>query len=319
MTMEKQTDFNEFYNKTRDKNRSSGDYSKAASSGDYSKAASSGACSKAASSGACSKAASSGDYSKAASSGAYSTAASSGAYSTAASSGISSKAASSGACSKAASSGAYSTAASSGAYSTAASSGDHSACVAVGLHAAVKGDIGNLLMASEYKKKGHKYIPIGGKADIVDGKILKPDCWYVVKNGKWVEADYTDGIFSYVISTHGSFKKLKNENGDIFYLVNDGKKSAHGKTIKEAYENLIYKISDRDKSFYKGLTLKSKHTVPELVEMYRVITGACEYGVKNFIKNQKNLKEKYTIEEVIELTANNYGNELFKKFFKENT
>ena len=106
-------------------------------------------------------------------------------YSTAASSGNSSAAASSGDGSKAASSGDG---------STAASSGDYSACAAIGYRAAVKGDKGNLLMASEYTKKNGEYVPIGGKADIVDGKKLKADCWYIVEGGEWVEVDFTDEI-----------------------------------------------------------------------------------------------------------------------------
>jgi hypothetical protein len=304
---------------------SSGDYSKAASSGnsstavssgDYSKAASSGDYSTAVSSGDYSTAASSGDYSKAASSGNSSTAASSGYYSTAASSGDSSTAVSSGNYSKAASSGYYSKAASSGNSSTAASSGDYSACSALGYRAAVKGDMGNLLMASEYARKDDKLIPVGGKADIVDGKLLKPDCWYIVEGGEWVEVDYTDGLFHRVLSTRGNVRKLKNDEGDIVYLVTDNGKSAHGSTIKKARENLIYKIGDRDKSEYEGLKLNSKHTVPELIEMYRVITGACEYGVKAFIENQEKVKDKYTIKEIIALTEGQYGHDQFKKFFK---
>ena len=311
---------------------SSGYYSKAASSGDSSTAASSGYYSKAASSGGRSTAASSGDRSTAASSGYYSTAASSGYYSKAASSGYYSKAASSGDRSTAASSGDSSTAASSGYYSTAASSGnysaaassgysskaassgDRSACSALGYRAAVKGDTGNLLMCSEYDKD-HK--PIGGKADIVDGKTLKPQCWYIVEGGEWVEVDFTDNVFARVISTKGSVKKLKNDDDEIFYLVTDGTNSAHGDTIKEARESLLYKIGDRDKSDYADVKLGDKFTVPELAVMYRVITGACEYGVKSFIKGQGKMKKKYSVSEIIDLTKGQYGNNDYKEFFSK--
>ena len=282
------TDFDDFYKKTEKENKSSGYNSTAASSGNYSKAASSGNSSKAASSGNSSTAASSGSSSKAASSGYNSTAASSGYNSKAASSGSSSKA---------------------------ASSGYNSACSALGYRAAVKGSAGNLLMASEYITENGEYIPIGGKADIVDGKILKPDCWYIVESGEWVEVDFTDDMFHRIVSTRNNIKKLKNENGEIVYLVSDGDKHAHGKTIKEARENLIYKIGDRDKSAYEHIKLSSKHTVPELIEMYRVITGACEYGVKDFVKSQENLKKKYSLSEIIELTENCYGHDVFKDFF----
>ena len=213
----------------------------------------------------------------------------------------------------AASSGKYSQAASSGNYSKASCDGDYAACSALGYRAAVKGDLGNLLMCSEYNED---FEPIGGKADLVDGKNLKPNRWYIVEAGKWVEADFTDGIFHRVIYTRGNVKKLKDDSGGIAYLVTDGDKAAHGKTIKEARENLIYKTGSRDKSKYEGLKLTSKHSVPELIEMYRVITGACAYGVKSFIESQSEVKKSYTIKEIIEITEGQYGHNEFKAFFE---
>ena len=129
-----------------------------------------------------------------------------------------SAAASSGNCSTAASSGDSSKAASSGDYSAAASSGYYSACTAVGYRAAVKGDKGNLIMASEYIKKDDELIPIGGKADIVDGKKIKAGSWYIVENAEWVEVDFTDGIFSRVISDKKGVKKVKTDNGDVLFI-----------------------------------------------------------------------------------------------------
>ena len=227
--------FKEFYKNAKES--ATGYYSKAASSGNYSTAASSGYYSKAASSG---------YYSKAASSGNYSTAASSGDYSTAASYGNSSKAASS------------------GDYSTAASSGDYSACAAVGYRAAVKGDIGNLIMASEYIKKDTAFIPIGGKADLIDGKILKPNCWYIVENEKWVEVDFSDGVFSYVLSSKKGIKKVKTEDDRIMFIASDENGiSAHGKSKKEATEELLFKTGKRDISEYKNMPLTAVKTPSE--------------------------------------------------------
>jgi hypothetical protein len=291
---------------------SPGNYSTAASSGNYSTAASSGDGSQAASSGYRSQAASSGDGSKAASSGNYSTAASSGDGSQAASSGYRSQAASSGYRSQAASSGNGSKAASSGDDSKAASSGENSACSALGYRAAVKGDLGNLLMCSEYSQEG---VPLGGKADLVDGKILKPDCWYIVEGGEWVEVDFTDNLFHYVISTKGNVKKLKNIHGDTVYLVTDGEHSAHGDTIKQARESLLFKKTDRDTSEYDGLSLDDKKTPMEWAVAYHVITGACEYGCKQFMKSKK-LKKQYTLREILEETKGAYGYEKFSEFFK---
>jgi len=256
----------------------------------------------------CSKAASSGDSSKAASSGYYSTAASSGDSSTAASSGNSSTAASSGDSSTAASSGNYSTAASSGDCSTAASSGDFSACSALGYRAAVKGDKGNLLMASEYVKKDGIYIPVGGKADLVDGKKIKANQWYIVEGGKWVAVDFTDNIFAYVLSNKAGVKKVKTENGKILFIVtDDNSNSAHGETIAEAREDLIYKsVAKFDGEIPKTATGK------EWIGIYRAVTGACAIGVRMFVEGTgKSIDDNYTAKEISVLVKGQYGADKF--------
>lgn len=237
-----------------------------------------------------------------------STAASSGESSTAASSGEDSKAASSGESSTVASSGNFSTAASSGYCSTAASSGKNSACSALGYRAAVKGDIGNLLMASEYIIKNNEYIPIGGRADIVDGNKLKPDRWYIVEGNEWVEVDFADGIFSRVISNKSGVKKVKTDNGDVLYIVGDDNGNyAHGKTIKEAREDLVYKVVAK----FDG-ELPKKATGKEWVSIYRALTGACAAGVKNFVERTgKSLDEEYTAIEISKLVKGEFGGDIF--------
>ena len=289
---------------------SSGYSSTAASSGYSSTAASSGNYSTAASSGNYSKAASSGDSSKAASSGNCSTAASSGNCSTAASSGNYSKAASSGYCSTAASSGNYSTAASSGNCSKAASSGYYSGCTSIGYRAAVKGDLGNLLMASEYIIKNDECIPIGGKADLVDGKKLKPNRWYIVESGEWVEVDLSDNIFGRVLSNRSGVKKIKTDGGSILFVVSDENgNTAHGKTIKEARADLIYKNVAK----FEGETPKSA-TGAEWVGIYRAVTGACAAGVRMFVESKNiDLTKSYKAKAVSKLVVGQYGADKFSE------
>ena len=233
--------------------------------------------------------------------------------STAASSGYYSTAASSGNGSTAASSGDYSKAASSGDGSKAASSGDSSGCTAIGYRAAVSGDIGNLIMASEYTRKHGKLIPVGGKADIVDGKKLKPNAYYIVECGEWVEVDFTDGVFSRVISSKKGIKKIKSDNGDIAYIVADPEgNSAHGKTLKEAAQELQFKTASRDVSKYQNMANTTRKTPEEWAFVYRVITGACQYGTKQFMESKGELKKTYTLSEIITQTKGAYGHDKFK-------
>jgi hypothetical protein len=67
-----------------------------------------------------------------------------------------------------------------------------------------------------------------------------------------------DNIVSKVIQEKGNVLKVIN-NGKTTesYIVSNGENFAHGTTIKEAKESLIYKISNRDTSEYNNLTVNS--------------------------------------------------------------
>ena len=54
----------------------------------------------------------------------------------------------------------------------------------------------------------------------------------------------------------------------------------------------------------------------EAIRMYRVITGACEFGTKSFVESLSNVKDNYTVNEVLELTEGQYGNETLKSFLE---
>jgi hypothetical protein len=133
------------------------------------------------------------------------------------------------------------------------------------------------------------------------------------ENGKYIEVD---GMFVEVISKHLNVWKCKYVNTDkVVYIVTDGTRYAHGSSIDEARTDLKYKISDRDSSSYNGLTVNSKLGFWEMVECYRVITGACKEGVKEFLKRKCVEEREYSIGEVIEKTVGEYRADVFKEFF----
>ena len=166
----------------------SGNYSPAATSGNYSHAATSGDYSHAATSGDYSHAATSGNSSHAATSGNYSPAATSGNYSHAATSGDYSHAATSGDYSHAATSGNSSHAATSGKCSPASTSGDYSIAAAIGRNSKAKSTIGNWIVLAEYGEwNGKTYPVLCVKCGKIDGVSLKPDTYYQLKNGEFVE------------------------------------------------------------------------------------------------------------------------------------
>ena len=125
-----------------------------------------------------------------------------------------------------------------------------------------------------------------------------------------------DGKFSEVVHQKGNIWKLKDVNREnYYYLVTDGEKFAHGETIKQAKADLIYKISNRDKSVYKDIDVSQKHEYSYCIEMYRVITGACAAGVKQFIESKGIKPTKFSVIDINNITNGAYGSESFKSFF----
>ena len=165
------------------------------------------------------------------------------------------------------------------------------------------------------------YLYLGG-TPITDTSMVNRKFTVNMVDKLWSNSKFimVDGMFAEKVTHHGNLWEVKKINSTkTFFIVTDGNgKYAHGDTIQEAKKDLIYKISNRDKSEYENLTLSSELTFEEAVECYRVITGACSFGTKDFVENHLGEKKgKYTIQEMIDLTRGRYGNETFKEFFKQ--
>jgi len=152
----------------------SGGYSQLAASGDYSKLAASGYSSKLAASGDSSQLAASGDYSKLAASGDSSKLAASG---------YSSRLAASGDSNQLAASGDSNQLAASGYYSKLVMTGNNSVGANISINGVIKGKKGCWITLAEYKNN----IPVCVKSAKIDGKKIKEDVWYELKDGKFNE------------------------------------------------------------------------------------------------------------------------------------
>jgi hypothetical protein len=103
--------------------------------------------------------------------------------------------------------------------------------------------------------------------------------------------------------------------GKTAYCVQSGEKFSHGDTVEKAIEDLRYKIADRDQSGFKEWALEKEISIDEAIESYRVITGACELGVREFCESI-NIPESLTVAKVIEITEGRYGHEQYREFFR---
>ena len=67
--------------------------------------------------------------------------------------------------------------------------GKESVAMAIGYNSKAKGSLGCFIVLTEYKNLGREYHIVDVKSAKVDGKKIKPDTFYKLINGEFVEAD----------------------------------------------------------------------------------------------------------------------------------
>jgi hypothetical protein len=126
------------------------------------------------------------------------------------------------------------------------------------------------------------------------------------ENGKYIKVD---GIFTEVLHKKGNIYKVKKLNSfKEYYLVSEDGFYAHGETLKQACNDLKFKIIAEK---LKNEPI-NKDTILN-VQYYRTVTGACEIGCKDWMK-QNNIQEPITAGELFPILekTNAYGFEKFK-------
>ena len=83
----------------------------------------------------------------------------------------------------------WSAATNTGDRSAATVEGKESVAMAIGRNSKAKGSLGCFIVLAEYKKLGREYHIVDVKSAKVDGKKIKPDTFYKLINGEFVEAD----------------------------------------------------------------------------------------------------------------------------------
>ena len=178
----------------------SGDFSAAMNSGERSVATNTGSCSAAMNSGERSAATNTGSCSAAMNSGYKSAAMNTGYKSTAMNTGDKSAATNTGSYSAAMNTGNDSAAMNTGDRSVAMNTGDYSAAtntgkngfaISTGIEGKAKGSLGCYIAVAEwtYDESADEYKLAGFKTHKVDGKTIKPDTFYSLKNGKFVAVE----------------------------------------------------------------------------------------------------------------------------------
>ena len=156
----------------------------------------------------------------------------------------------------------------------------------IGIKSIAKGKIGSWITLTEYKKdEKDNWVVDYVKTEQIDGEKIKEDTYYTLYNHEFAEVQIIDDVRTIILNRKKNvFKGLFLDSLTPCYVVEKDGIYSHGVTLKEAKDSLIYKISNRDTSMYENYTLDTVVTFEEAVKMYRVITGACEAGTRNFVE-----------------------------------
>ena len=298
---------------------SSGDSARIGSSGDSAQIGSSGYSAQIGSSGDSAQIGSSGDSAQIGSSGDSAQIGSSGYYAQIGSSGYYAQIGSSGYSAQIGSSGYSAQIGSSGYYARIDSSGAKAIISGIGFRTIAQGKIGSWITLAEYKKDENNFWVVDFvKTEQIDGEKIKEDTYYTLYNHEFAEVQIIDDVKTIILNHRKNvIKGVFLDSLKPCYVVEKDGIYSHGATLKEAKDSLIYKISNRGTSMYENYTLNTVVTFEEAIKMYRVITGACEAGTRNFVENLAKKKKKYTVQEIITATVGQYGSETFREFFAQ--
>ena len=170
---------------------------------------------------------------------------------------------------------------------------------------------------------------VGSWLDLQDTRITAlPDnlsveeIWFDGKIGDQTFAVF-DGIGSVVLSEKSvgdilirHCQKSQFEDGklvgDKFYVASRDGENAHGETIQEATEELMFKGGERDVDQYRDMPLETVKTPSEWAFICCIVTGACSFGTREFIKSKGAMKESYSLAEILEETRGAWGHDQFR-------
>ena len=152
-----------------------------------------------------------------------------------------------------------------------------------------------------------------------NGRLTNPTAYHELRNGDYVDGKYLfcDGILTHV--------KRKKQIGNYTYYIGrikgknviyDGENYAHCKSLRGGINDLEFKrAKERGAEQYEGYKLDTVVTYEGAITMYRIITGACKAGTEQFISSLREVKDKYTVREIVDITKGQYRAEVFRAFF----
>ena len=103
-------------------------------------------------------------------------------------------------------------------------------------------------------------------------------------------------------------------------VVKSGNVFAHGRNLHEAMNALTSKLmqnmseEERIETFWGNHDRESKYTGQHFFEWHNRLTGSCEMGRNQFVRDNKiDLEKEYTVAEFVDTCKNSYGGHIIRK------
>ncbi len=124
-----------------------------------------------------------------------------------------------------------------------------------------------------------------------------------------VKDDYIIHLVKYFEG--GAIEKLEK-----CYIAQKGEYFAHGKTIQQAIKDVTFKYLQENIDVTELVnSIKESQVVTS--QDYRLLTGACEAGVKKFKKENGITSDSISLQDMLHLTKDSYGGEKVQQLFKK--
>ena len=139
-----------------------------------------------------------------------------------------------------------------------------------------------------------------------------------------------DDVPTFIDSVYGNYAKGRILQSDLttkecFIAKVYGRYFAHGETLKQAFNDAMSKTfqdipEDERIARFKEQYPDNDVKIParELFDWHNRLTGSCEMGRNNFVRNHgiDVDNDSFTVREFVELTKNDYGGQIIKKILE---
>lgn len=139
-----------------------------------------------------------------------------------------------------------------------------------------------------------------------------------------------DDVPTFIDSVYGNYANGRVLQDDLttkecFIAKVYGRYFAHGETLKQAFNDAMSKSfqdipEDERIARFKEQYPDNDVKIParELFDWHNRLTGSCEMGRNNFVRNHgiDVDNDSFTVREFVELTKNDYGGQIIKKILK---